>query len=107
TTFERFCLPLTREERGKRLAGGLSAGQIAHLDRWGYPYVFDDFRFHMTLTGPLPVERRDDVPARLRRSLAPAGGDQPDAIDRIGLFKQDGADARFRVIQHAALAASP
>ncbi len=27
--------------------------------RWGYPYVMDDFGFHMTLTGQVPEERVD------------------------------------------------
>ena len=31
----------------------LSEAQRAHLLRWGYPYVMDEFRFHMSLTGSL------------------------------------------------------
>jgi putative phosphonate metabolism protein len=103
TEFDQFRAPLSAQERARRNPARLSARQVSNLDRWGYPYVFDDFRFHMTLTGPLPAERRDDVPTRLRRSFAQAWGERPIAIDRIGLFKQDGADARFRVLQHAAL----
>jgi putative phosphonate metabolism protein len=103
TDFDEFRAPLSEQERARRNPSRLSVRQVGHLDRWGYPYVFDDFRFHMTLAGPLPVERRDDVPARLRRSLAQAWGDQPIAVDRIGLFKQDGPHTRFRVLQHAAI----
>lgn len=99
TEFDQFRAPLSDEERSRRDPSRLTERQMSNLDRWGYPYVFDDFRFHMTLTGPLPIERRDDVPARLRRSFARAWGDEPIAIDRIGLFKQDGA-ARFRVLKH-------
>jgi hypothetical protein len=33
------------------VAAGLNQSQVANLDRWGYPYLFADFRFHMTLTG--------------------------------------------------------
>jgi len=106
TEFDRFRAPLSAQERARRDPSRLSERQVSHLDRWGYPYVFDDFRFHMTLTGPLPAERRDDVPARLRRSFAQAWGERPIAIDRIGLFKQDGPDARFRVVEHAALASA-
>lgn len=103
TEFDQFRAPLSAQERARRNPSRLSERQVSHLDRWGYPYVFEDFRFHMTLTGPLPAERRDDVPARLRRSFAQAWGETPIAIDRIGLFKQDGPHARFRVIEHAAL----
>ena len=101
TEFDQFRAPLSEQERARRNPARLTERQVSHLDRWGYPYVFDDFRFHMTLTGPLPVERREDVPAQLRRSFARAWGDRPIAIDRIGLFKQAHADARFRVLHHA------
>ena len=106
TEFDQFRAPLSAPERARRDPARLSERQVSHLDRWGYPYVFEDFRFHMTLTGPLPAERRDDLPARLRRSFAQAWGEKPIAIDRIGLFKQDGPDARFRVIEHAPLASA-
>jgi putative phosphonate metabolism protein len=104
TEFDQFRAPLSEQERARRNPSRLSERQVSQLDRWGYPYVFDDFRFHMTLTGPLPVERRDDVPARLRESFARAWGDRPIAVDRIGLFKQAHAGARFRVLYHAPLA---
>jgi len=105
TEFDQFRAPLSAQERARRDPSRLSERQVSNLDRWGYPYVFDDFRFHMTLTGPLPAERRDEVPGRLRRSFAQAWGERPIAIDRIGLFKQHGADARFRVLQHAEIVA--
>ena len=47
-----------------------------------------------------------DAPHSPRGCFAQAWGEKPIAIDRIGLFKQDGADARFRVLQHAALASA-
>jgi putative phosphonate metabolism protein len=106
TEFDQFRAPLSDQEHARRSPSRLSERQVSNLDHWGYPYVFDDFRFHMTLTGALPVERRDDVPTRLRRSFARAWGDRPIAIDRVGLFKQDGAGARFRVLQHSPLAPS-
>ena len=106
TEFDQFRAPLSAQERARRDPSHLTERQVRQLDRWGYPYVLDDFRFHMTLSGPLPVERRDDVPTQLRRSFAQAWGDQPIAIDRIGLFKQEGPHTRFRVLQHAAITAS-
>lgn len=41
-------------ELERRMAGGrLTERQQALLVEWGYPYVFDEFRFHMTLSNAL------------------------------------------------------
>jgi hypothetical protein len=50
--FDRFRLPATCDEQARR-ANGLSANQKMLLERWGYPYVMDEWRFHMTLTDQL------------------------------------------------------
>ena len=59
--FERFRTPLVEADRQRRLAAALTPRQKAHLERWGYPYVSEDFRFHMTLTDALPSAVRSDV----------------------------------------------
>src|SRR5690606_25376449 len=48
---DAFRAPPTEAEIARRLQGGLTSQQEALLRRWGYPYVFEEFRFHMTLTG--------------------------------------------------------
>ncbi|MEM8580028.1 MAG: DUF1045 domain-containing protein [Pseudomonadota bacterium] len=50
---EPFRAPMTKAERARRNPDRLSDQQRHLLDRWGYPYVLEEFRFHMTLTGPL------------------------------------------------------
>jgi putative phosphonate metabolism protein len=50
--------PMEAAERARRLSARLTPRQRDFLERWGYPYVFDEFRFHMTLT-----ERVDDATA--------------------------------------------
>lgn len=54
TVLDRFRAPAPPEELARRRKAGLSPRQEALLTRWGYPYVLDAFRFHMTLTGRLP-----------------------------------------------------
>jgi len=49
--FDLFRAPMSAEELARRRAANLTAAQDAHLLQWGYPYVLDQFRFHMTLTG--------------------------------------------------------
>ncbi|KGE01229.1 DUF1045 domain-containing protein [Rhizobium sp. YS-1r] len=63
--FDVFRAPLSEAELERSDPGDLSAPQFANLHRWGYPYVMDEFRFHMTLTGPLSAA---DLP-RFERAL--------------------------------------
>jgi Protein of unknown function (DUF1045) len=48
-----FRTPAGEDEQRKRRAAGLTAAHDALLLRWGYPYVLEEFRFHMTLTSRL------------------------------------------------------
>lgn len=100
--FDAFRAPLTAEDRARRRPDKLSERQRDYLDRWGYPYVKEEFRFHMTLTGRLDAERREPIVAMLRKRFAGLGRNTL-AVDRIALFRQDDAAARFRIIGEWAL----
>ena len=65
--FDRFRAPASPEETAKRLKGGLDERQRKNLAAWGYPFVMDQYRFHLTLTKRLADEER----ALLRSILAP------------------------------------
>lgn len=52
-TFDCFRSPLSPDELQRRSRACLTPTQQRLLSRWGYPYVFDQFRFHLTLTGML------------------------------------------------------
>ncbi|WP_407155762.1 DUF1045 domain-containing protein [Bradyrhizobium sp. STM 3557] len=101
--FEPFRAPLSADDRARRKPERMTPRQLEYLDRWGYPYVMEEFRFHMTLTCRLDAERRVSILAMLRERFAVLGLERL-AIDRIALFKQDDASARFRIIQSWALA---
>ena len=51
TVFDRFRAPLGDAEIERRNPDALSPEEFRNLLQWGYPYVFESFRFHMTLTG--------------------------------------------------------
>ena len=101
--FDSFRAALSADDRARRRPEKLTERQRDYLDRWGYPYVMEEFRFHMTLTGRLDAERRGPILAMLRERFA-ALGIGTLAIDRIALFRQDDAKARFRVIGEWVLA---
>ena len=97
TELDRFRRPPSAEELSHRRAARLSPRQDELLGQYGYPYVLDQFRFHMTLTTRLPAERREPVVAMLRERFA-ATGVGPLAIDAISLCRQEAENSRFRVI---------
>jgi putative phosphonate metabolism protein len=101
--FDGFRAPMTPEDRARRKPEALTARQVEQLDRFGYPYVRDDFRFHMTLTGRLSPERAEPVLAMLQTRFAVLKLEAL-RIDRIALFRQDDKASRFRIIRSFILA---
>ncbi|HEY7844148.1 MAG TPA: DUF1045 domain-containing protein [Bradyrhizobium sp.] len=95
--FDSFRAPLTADDRARRNPSRLTPRQVEYLERWGYPYVMEEFRFHMTLTGRLDETRRERVLAMLRARFARLGLQRLD-IDRLVLFKQNDVKARFEII---------
>jgi len=94
--FEPYRAPLSEEELARRRQAGLTGKQDAQLLRWGYPYVFDDFRFHMTLTGRVPEARRAAMQEELEARFAVFTG-IAHQIDRIALFSQQHPQESFKV----------
>ena len=103
THFDGFRASLTGADRNRRLAAHLTEQQVEHVERWGYPYVFEDFRFHMTLTGALTADRQALMLTHLRSSFARCHGERPIPIDRLALLRQDDPRARFVVLAHGAI----
>ncbi|MGK9233462.1 DUF1045 domain-containing protein [Inquilinus limosus] len=95
--FDRFRAPLSAAELERRRRSPLTPAQDRHLERWGYPYVFEEFRFHMTLTARLTdAAEHDRVRTVLAERTAPVCRD-PLVIDAITVFEQDSRDAAFRI----------
>ncbi len=103
TSFDSYRAPMSTQERQRQMAAGLSERQAKNLDRWGYPYVQSDFRFHMTLTGTLQISRREAVLALLQHCIQHMGGHRPFAVDRLVVAKQDSSRDFFRVLSQMPL----
>jgi hypothetical protein len=72
TAFDSFRAPLGEEDRERRQRQSLSAGQAAFLEAFGYPYVLSEFRFHISLAGPLEADELMIVEGALSPPLDPA-----------------------------------
>jgi putative phosphonate metabolism protein len=92
--FDRFRAPAGAEERRKRLAQPLTDRQKHYVETWGYPYVFEEFRFHMTLSCRLDDAERAIIRAAIQILAGPAL-EQPVVFGSLCLFEQARADAPF------------
>lgn len=100
--FDRFRAAPSALELARRREARLSPREEAHLARWGYPYVFDAFRFHITLSGSLPEEERRRLAEALASFLAPVLA-EPLQIRDLALFASE-ADGSFRLARRFPLA---
>jgi len=93
-----FAAPLPPSEIERRSRGGLSARQHDMLAQWGYPYVMQDFQFHMTLTGSLDglsTDQTAQLAAHATRWFAPLLLDGLQ-VDAVSWFAEDTPGADFR-----------
>ncbi len=97
SVFEPFRAPLSAEDIARRKPDELSANQRMNLMNWGYPYVLDDFRFHMTLTGKVPEAMLPVMQAALEHRFEPFLN-RPLAIDHLALFVEPARGAPFHVL---------
>ncbi len=102
THFNAFRAPLTEADLARYPSEHHSARQIQHLHDFGYPYVLSDFRFHITLAGPLPPESLDQVEHALAPRVEPLIG-APLRIDSLSLLGEQDQATPFRLIERCAL----
>jgi hypothetical protein len=94
--FERFRRPTDPTELQRRRTSGLTQRQEALLGEFGYPYVFDQYRFHLTLTGRLDNETAARLRPWLELELGPVLLHQ-ERVAELCVFVQDAADSLFRL----------
>ncbi len=84
--FDSFRAPPTRLEHARRRPEILTPLQRQNLERWGYPYVLDEYRFHITLTGRITdIYEKRILQSLLSDIFAPVLG-KPLEIEGICLF---------------------
>ena len=99
---------LTAKEFERYDDRGLTGRQQTQLSEWGYPYVLEDFRFHMTLTGPLgslAPEQRGEILAHAEMCFA--GLPQPLWLDALSVFVEPQAGSLLRRVLRVPLSGSP
>lgn len=93
--------PLTEGEIARRRPERLTPRQRDLLDRWGYPFVMEEFRFHLTLTDRLEADMAARAADLLAAHFAPVLP-RPFAVTELCLFGEP-ADGPFRLLHRYAL----
>lgn len=104
--FEPQRAALTPDEIARRRPERLTDRQSELLDAYGYPYVLDEFRFHMTLTDPVP----ESEAARIDQAIADhfaglLGADIP--LTALAVSVEPAPGAPFRLLSTHPLDAMP
>jgi putative phosphonate metabolism protein len=97
-----FRAPPSDAELARRRRANLSAEQDAMLTRWGYPYVFNTWFFHMTLTRRLAAQEKARFQPKAEAYFARALS-VPRRVSDICLFTQTAPDAPFVIAERLPL----
>jgi len=103
-----LALPLSEAERKRRTGKGLTLRQTELLLEWAYPYVMDQFQFHMTLSGSLhnvDPHLKSDLKAAAQEWFSPLLVNGID-IDAVTWFSQDQQHGDFRWVERFELGTS-
>lgn len=98
---DEFRAPASEQELARRRKANLTEAQELNLQQWGYPYVMQDFRFHLTLTGKLPKSKVGKIFDQLEPALVntlPI----PFEINNLTLVGEDSL-GRFHTIENLPL----
>ena len=88
--------PLTAEELARRRIEQLSTREQELLRQYGYPYVLERFRFHFTLSDPLPSATAWSVMLAVAQPVARLNNSAPLLLDRLCLFVEAAPGEAFK-----------
>ena len=96
--FDALRAPLSAADRSRRDPSVLSERQREHFERWGYPYVMDEFRFHLTLTDRLSAADGAVLQPWLERYFADALAERV-TVNGVAVFEEPAPGAALRLMQ--------
>jgi len=102
-SLEGFRAPLTEAEIARRRPDSLTPRQRELLAIYGYPYVMEEFQFHLTLSGRLDTARAADLQKAAQAHFAGLIP-QPFRLEDLCLCGED-AEGRFHLLHRYALSA--
>jgi len=92
-SFEKYRAPLSEEDLERRNLSSLTTRQQQYTERYGYPYILDDFNFHMTLSGQ--NDHNDESYLQWLVRLYESMVNEPPILDRLCIFSQPDRSSAF------------
>jgi hypothetical protein len=97
-----FRAPMSDADLARRRTLGLSAQEAAMLARWGYPYVFETWFFHMTLTRRLSEPEKEVFLPAAEAYFAPVL-ELPRRVTDLCIFTQATPDSALNIAERVRL----
>lgn len=100
TELHHCAATLDEGELQRRRISRLTSGQDDLLVRWGYPYVFEEFRFHCSLTGPLGELSPHQIAAVEQAARTTFDALPNWRFETLALFHEPTPGADFSLLKH-------
>ncbi len=105
TQLQPLAATLSDKELARRRAAGLTPRQEELLQQWGYPFVLEEFRFHLSLTGSLAGADAATV-ALVQDAAEQFFADLPPLqFNSLALFAEPTPGADFVLLDHLEMGA--
>lgn len=98
TGLDHFRAPLLAADLQRRRSEQLDERETELLNLYGYPYVLERFRLHLSLTGPVDQEVAQGVTQAVSAHIDRLNADTPLLLDRLCLFVERSSAAPFQRI---------
>jgi putative phosphonate metabolism protein len=98
TELDDLRAPICAEERARRRVERLDARELELVERYGYPYVLERFRLHLTLTGPVDTDAARRVTEAVEPLVNQLNQEAPLWLDRLCLYVEKTPGAPFHRI---------
>lgn len=95
--FEPFRAPASEADLERRRKSGLTPKQDAYMSEWGYPYIFDEFHFHMTLSEKLENDTEADLLKSAAEEYFAEVTGRPRICCTFGLYAEPEAGGPFHI----------
>lgn len=97
--FEGYRTPLTKEQEEDYKLNKLTVHQEQMLEHWGYPYVMEEFRFHISLTDRIDDDAEREAVMNVLTTLAQPVVGQAIQIRDLVVVVQDGVGQPMRPLE--------